>query len=178
VRDECLPEQREAIPYRFCSVDPRDRISIVDRFKSSQARRQDARSSAVSGIYQRIIGEKITKDGIPAAAAKRIAEHEHIAAAQPRHRKPSQITTKAVSIIEVAAEIQLGSVEPQFSQRGQLTLNAAATDVAWRIIHGVRDDDSATVIATDEGREVLRMIAQPKGRQIQTHLLACLYVAN
>src|SRR4029450_12701266 len=56
--------------------------------------------------------------------------------------------------------------------------NAALTDVAWRIIHGVRDDDNATVITTDEGRQVLRMIAHPKGRQIQAHLRGCLYFAN
>jgi len=84
------------------------------------------------------------------------------AAAQPGHRNPGQITTKAVSIVEVAAEIQLGSVESQLSQRGQLMLNTAATYVARRIIPGVRDDRSAAVAPADEGRQVLRMIAHPK----------------
>src|SRR5262245_42997 len=95
MRDEGFPEQREAIPHRFCSVDTQDRIRIVYRFKSAQARRQHARSRAVSGIDERVPGEKITEDGIPAAAAQRVTEHEHVAAAYPGQRKPGQVATSS-----------------------------------------------------------------------------------
>src|SRR5262245_9431015 len=115
MRDEGFAEQREAIPHRFCSVDTHDGIRIVYRFKSAQARRQHARSRAVSGIDECVLGEKIAEDGIPAAAAQRVTEHEHVAAAYPGQRKPGQIMTKAIAILKVVAEIQLGSVESSLS---------------------------------------------------------------
>jgi hypothetical protein len=76
-------EQPQAVPYRLRAVDPPDRVSIVNQLKATQAWRQHARAGAVAGVDQRVRGQQITEHGVCAAAAQRIAEHEHVAAAQP-----------------------------------------------------------------------------------------------
>jgi hypothetical protein len=88
VRHERLAEQCQAVPHRRHAVDPGDRAGVVHEFKAAQARRQDARPGAVSGVDQGVRGQQFPERGVGAAAPQRMAEHEHIAAAQPGDGNP------------------------------------------------------------------------------------------
>src|SRR6267142_2379087 len=158
MRDERLIEQRQAIPYRPRAVSPRDRISIVNELKAPQALGQNARSRAVSGVDQRVRGKQLTKHDVATAAVKRIAEHEHIAAAQPGHRNPGQLAAKTPLLSEVVAQVELDGVEAKVSQRGELQLDASAAHIWRRIIHGVGDDHHAAAVLTDQGDQMFWMI--------------------
>jgi hypothetical protein len=106
---------------------------------------------------------------VGAAAEKRKAEHEHIAATQPGQANPGQIVAKALLLVEVAAQVKLGGVQAEAFQRGQLQLDSSSAHTWWRIVHGVGDHHRAAAVLTDQGGQVLRMIAHPKRGQVQPH---------
>jgi hypothetical protein len=72
------------------------------------------------------------------ALAQRVAEHEHVAAAQPGQGHPGQITAQALLLAELLAQIQLDRINAQADKGGQFPLCPArrtwaeASSKRWR----------------------------------------------
>jgi hypothetical protein len=89
--------------------------------------------------------------------------------AQPGQGSPGEVTAQTLLLAKVLTQIELDAIKAQVSHRGQLTFQPAAAHIRGRIVQGIRDDHYVAAIATDEGCEVLWMVAHPKRRQVQPH---------
>jgi hypothetical protein len=78
VRGEREVDQPEAIPHRTVN-----RIDVVDEFKAAQGGGAHARSGAVSGVDQGVIGDSVDYERVEPTAMQRFSEHERIAAGGP-----------------------------------------------------------------------------------------------
>ena len=127
-----------------------------------QARGEDAWSSAVPGVYQRVAGQQVGEYSVAAATAQRMAEHEHIAPAQPGETDPGQFMAQALLNVEIVAKVQLDRLKSEAGQRGKLAFDAIAANVRRRVVHGVRDHHRAAAAVTDEFRQAFWMVAHSK----------------
>ncbi len=75
--------------------------------------------AAMVRAFARLAARPIPPDSRLAAAAQRVAEHEHVVAAQPGQGHPGQITGQALLLAEILAQIQLDRINAQANQGGQ-----------------------------------------------------------
>jgi hypothetical protein len=78
--------------------------------------------------------------------------------AQPRQRDPGQRMAKALFVTEIATEVQLACVEPQFAERSTFPLGTSLADVFGGVIHRIRNNHSAATVITDQSHEMFGMI--------------------
>jgi hypothetical protein len=77
--------------------------------------------------------------------------------------------TKVLLLADVVAQVDFGGVYAKTGQRRLLQLDPSMAHFGRRVVHGVGDNYRAAAIRSGEGHQMLRMIAQPKRRQVQSH---------
>lgn len=162
-------EHPQPVHQRLTQARPARRVRVVDAVQTRQRRGQHARTGAVTGVHQPVLGQQAHHRGVRGADRHRRAQHEHVPTAHPQPVERGQhlphLGRRGTGVL---TQVQLRRAQAQRGQRADLPSHLLPAHVHRVGVHRVRDHRHAGIPAS-EANQMLRVGAQPKRRQVQPH---------